>query len=267
MNKSSQTGLVISIVLAVAVSLVLGTMAGGVMASSHARRPSGPTVENVPEGFEQGISLTVDGEEWYLAGPPLEDPAEADGAPEQDVPGHWWRVTSTGEDGVERLRGLHYNLFPHPVIADLDIDVPPPLDIDERDDAAGGWASEIGRPGWDTDDFVPAADTEEDAELLYHADGIIEEYDEDRAEELAEKGYVHYHELVHEETGEEHPEKVVWLKHTAVTSFWFDGGPPFAPDFYEGREAEYPYRVDPGIDYDFLPNWDDVYDPEDAYEF
>ena len=60
MNKSSQTGLVISIVLAVAVSLVLGTMAGGVMASSHARRPSGPTVENVPEGFEQGISLTVD---------------------------------------------------------------------------------------------------------------------------------------------------------------------------------------------------------------
>lgn len=237
----------------------------GVLKAAAQPAAATPVADRVPDAFEQGLTVEIDGEDWYFNGPPLEDPEEADGAPEQDVPGHWWNVTARGPDGAERVRGKHYNLFPHPVIADLDIDVPPPLDIDDRDAAAGGWASEVGTAGDDTDDFEGAADPVEEAELLYHADGIIEEYDADRADELAKKGYVHYHEFTHVETGEHHPTKVVWLKHTARSSFWFDGGPPFASDFYDDEE-DYPYRVDPGVDFDFLPNWNDEYDPDGPFD-
>ena len=64
---------------------------------------------------------------------------------------------------------------------------------------------------------------------------------------LLKKQYVHYHELVSVDDGELHPNKVVWLKHTARTSFTFDGG-PHADDME-------PHEVTPGIDYEFLPNY------------
>ena len=53
------------------------------------------------------------------------------------------------------------------------------------------------------------------------------------------------------DTLEEHPTKVVWLKHTAVSFFNFDGGP--RPDLA--------HEVSPGIDYDFIPNGFMPYNP------
>lgn len=89
----------------------------------------------------------------------------------------------------------------------------------------------------------------------------------EKAEEYAEKGYIHYHELVsvelvndsiengepQPEEYEFHPDKIVWLRHTAETSFTLDGGP--MPDMVA-------HEVTPGIDYEFMPNWDEPYTGE-----
>lgn len=80
--------------------------------------------------------------------------------------------------------------------------------------------------------------------LLFKVDGIIAPWTPEISEKMAARGYVHYHELVRSSVGE-HPYLVVWLKHTAVRSFNFDGGS--RPDL--GHE------VTPGIDYDFMPNY------------
>jgi len=93
----------------------------------------------------------------------------------------------------------------------------------------------------------------EDGELLYTVVGIIDEWTEAKAERYAERGYVHYHELVSVDEGELHPEKVVWLKHKARTSFTLDGGPH--PEM-AGHE------VTPGTDYNFLPNYMQPYPGE-----
>ena len=62
---------------------------------------------------------------------------------------------------------------------------------------------------------------------------------------MADRGYVHYHELVHTDTMEEHETYVVWLKHTAMSSFTFAPMPmPMAM-----------HDVTPGIDYNFMPNY------------
>jgi hypothetical protein len=50
---------------------------------------------------------------------------------------------------------------------------------------------------------------------------------------------------------EKHPTKVVWLKHTAVSSFNFDHGP----------HPEFAHDVSPGIDYEFMPNGFKPYSP------
>ena len=83
-----------------------------------------------------------------------------------------------------------------------------------------------------------------DGELLFVVDAIIDEWTPDKAAAYAERGYVHYHEFRSVADGTLHPTKVAWLKHTARTSFYFDGGP----------HPEHPYGVTPGVDYDFLPN-------------
>ena len=72
-----------------------------------------------------------------------------------------------------------------------------------------------------------------------------------RAQRMAARGYVHYHELLNVDTGEAHPTKVGWFKHTARTSFTRDGGP--APDLE--------HEVTPGIDFNFIPNWATPYNP------
>ncbi|MBQ0721743.1 MAG: hypothetical protein KBT89_16260, partial [Gammaproteobacteria bacterium] len=68
-----------------------------------------------------------------------------------------------------------------------------------------------------------------------------------KAEQYYKKGFVHYHEFVNVKDGELHPDKVVWLKHTAVTRFTLDGGPG-APN------PPYEHEVMPGIDFKFPNN-------------
>jgi hypothetical protein len=43
--------------------------------------------------------------------------------------------------------------------------------------------------------------------------------------------------------GMPHPTKVVWLNHTARTSFTLDGGPM----------PRFAHSVSPGVDYEFIP--------------
>ena len=90
-----------------------------------------------------------------------------------------------------------------------------------------------------------------DGAFLYKVDGIIDEWTLEKADEYQGRGFIHYHELRSVFDGSHHPTKVVWLKHTAVASFYFDAGP----------HPEFSHDVSPGVDYDFMPNWDMPYMP------
>jgi len=90
-----------------------------------------------------------------------------------------------------------------------------------------------------------------DGELLYIVHAIIDTWAEEKAERYAGRGYIHYHELVKVSDGTLHPSKVVWLKHTARTSFTLDGGP----------HPELGHDVTPGVDYEFIPNGMMPYSP------
>jgi selenium-binding protein 1 len=105
----------------------------------------------------------------------------------------------------------------------------------------------FGMPRWWSSD-VP------DGELLYVVHGIIDTWSEEKAEQYAARGYVHYHELLSAVDGSEHLSKVVWLKHTARTSFTLNGGP----------HSEYYHEVTPGVDFDFIPIGSDPYPPLDG---
>lgn len=90
-----------------------------------------------------------------------------------------------------------------------------------------------------------------DGALLYIAQIIIDEWTPEKAEMYAARGYVHYHEFLSADTGEPHPTKVGWFKHIARTSFTLDGGP--GSPFY--------HSVTPGVDFEFIPNWENPYNP------
>jgi hypothetical protein len=90
-----------------------------------------------------------------------------------------------------------------------------------------------------------------DGELLFMVHGIIDTWSLEKAEAYAEMGYVHRHELVNAD-GQLHPSKVLWLKHTARTSFTLDGGPHPPHD---------PPTITPGVAYNFMPNWSMPYVP------
>ena len=100
----------------------------------------------------------------------------------------------------------------------------------------------FGAPQWWTSDAPNDA-------YLFTVHGIIDTWSPEKAASYASRGYVHYHELLKVEGGAEHPTKVVWLKHTARTSFNLDGGP----------HPEYGHEVTPGVDYDFIPMGFDPY--------
>jgi selenium-binding protein 1 len=161
------------------------------------------TVAAGAAGFERGIILEVDGEDYYFEG--------VDDAPggAYDLPGNAWN-----QAGPRKVVGKHINTGPF---------------------GAESW--------WATD--------EPDGVYLFKVDGIIDEWTMEKAEEYQSRGYVHYHELRAVAGGAHHPTKVAWLKHTAVGSFYFDGGP----------HPEFAHDVSPGIDYDFMPNWDMPYMP------
>lgn len=95
------------------------------------------------------------------------------------------------------------------------------------------------------------ASGEEDGALLYKVKAIIDEWSDEKAMSYRSKGYVHYHELVSVRTGMHHLTKVVWLKHTAVKSFYLDGGP----------HPELGHAVSPGLDDEFIPNGSMPYMP------
>lgn len=90
-----------------------------------------------------------------------------------------------------------------------------------------------------------------DGALLYVVNAKIDTWSAEKATMYKAMGYVHYHELVSVADGSMHPDKVVWLKHIAVTSFTLDGGP--APDFS--------HSVVPGVDSGFVPNGAMPYSP------
>jgi len=123
-----------------------------------------------------------------------------------DIPGHTWVQTKDRY----RVVGRHYNVGPP---------MAPP-----------------GTPWW--------ASGEPYGVMLFVVHGIIAPWSMEIGEKMAAKGYVHYHELV-DEMGNHHPDLVVWLKHNAVRSFYFDGGP----------HPELAHDVKPGVDYEFIPNW------------
>ena len=156
-----------------------------------------PASSTSAQDFQHGIMIDLDGEYYYLAGPP-DGP---DGA--TDIPGHSW--ISVGND---QLMGRHYNTGPF--------------------DAASWWAT-----------------GEEDGILLYSVHGIIDMWTPEKAEFYQSRGFVHYHELVSVDDGQEHPSKVLWLRHFGATNFYFDGGP----------HPELAHDVSRGIDRDFIPNW------------
>jgi hypothetical protein len=99
-----------------------------------------------------------------------------------------------------------------------------------------------GAPSWWSSDAP-------DSELLYVVKGQIDTWTPEKAARYAAQGYVHYHHIVRVSDGSLHPTKVVWLKHTARTRFNLDGGP----------HPEAAHEVTPGVDYEFIPNWDTPY--------
>lgn len=91
-----------------------------------------------------------------------------------------------------------------------------------------------------------------DGAYLYKVHGIIDVWTAEKAAFYASRGYVHYHELITVSGGVLHPSKVVWLRHTARTTFTLDGGP---------HPPAIGIQVTPGVHYEFLPNWDVPYSP------
>lgn len=103
----------------------------------------------------------------------------------------------------------------------------------------------FGKPQWWSSDA-------DDGAFLWKVKGIIDTWSPEKAEDYASRGYVHYHELVLvSDKTILHPTKVVWLKHTAVSSFNFDRGP----------HPELGHEVTPGVDYEFIPNGFMPYSP------
>lgn len=90
-----------------------------------------------------------------------------------------------------------------------------------------------------------------DGALLFTVEAAIDTWSAEKAEAYIGKGFVHYHELVNA-AGDDHPEKVLWLKHAAVGEFNFDGGPM----------AALGHKVRRGIDLAFMPNASMPYSPE-----
>lgn len=99
----------------------------------------------------------------------------------------------------------------------------------------------FGAPNWWSSDA-------DDGDYLYIVHGKIDIWTPELAQEYADKGYVHKHEFVKVSDGTLHPTKVIWLKHTAVTSFTLDGGPG-APN------PPYEHWVTPGVDLEFPNNY------------
>lgn len=104
----------------------------------------------------------------------------------------------------------------------------------------------FGMPNWWSSDA-------DNGQLLYLVKAKIDTWSPMKATMYAQRGFVHYHELVRaDDVTVYHPTKVVWLKHVAVDSFNLDGGP----------HPEYGHEVTPGVDREFIPNGMMPYNPD-----
>ncbi|MFK8017105.1 MAG: hypothetical protein AB8G17_16905 [Gammaproteobacteria bacterium] len=178
-------------------------------------------------GFTHRIEIFLDNKTWYFAGPELELNFAQKGQP-QDVPGHCW---SPARDvgSSKHFIGKHHNTGP------LAMNGPPRF-----------WSSDA-----------------EDHQQLYWVDVLISEWSPRIAQSRMLQGYVHYHELVQKDDGCLHPDKVVWMRHSAVRAFTFDRGPPQTrPDGRPFRPRNVGHQVLPGVDPNFPPNYDIPYIPE-----
>jgi hypothetical protein len=195
MKKSIMVGLV---------GLIITVLVLGSFSNVAAKKATAWDKDISNSGFEHGLAVEIDGEEYYFKGP-------GSIAGEVDVPGHTWK-----QAGPNKVLGKHYNVGPTPTVSSM-------------------------TPWWATNEDYGAQ--------LYHVDGIIDvppdELSEARENKLKKKGYVHVHEFV-DGNGNELEDYVIYLKHTAVRKFHFNGG-PMAP----GSN----HMVTPGVDYNFIPNW------------
>ncbi len=179
-------------------------------------------------GFTHRMEIFIDNKTWYFAGTELELNFAQRGQP-QDVPGHCW---SPARDlgSAKHFIGKHHNTGP----------------LVKGGPGARFWSSDA-----------------EDHQQLYWVDVLISTWTPKTAQARMLQGYVHYHELVQKDDGCLHPELVVWMRHSALRSFTFDGGPPQTrPDGRPFRPRNVGHEVLPGVDTNFPPNYDKPYLPE-----
>lgn len=106
----------------------------------------------------------------------------------------------------------------------------------------------LGAPSW-------WATGEPDGELLYIVQAQVDTWSERKLAFYRRQGFVHYHHLVTTDTNRPHPTKVLWMRHFAVRSFYFDGGPrPWLA-----------HQVQPGLDRDYQPNAKFRYPPKEEF--
>lgn len=163
-------------------------------------------------------------------------------------------------DEASSLKSAHNNKgFVHGIMVDIDgedyyFDGAPDgangaFDIPGHDWVQAGPKKVVGKH-YNTGPFGAAnwwSSDADDGALLYKVDCIIDTWSLEKAEAYYERGYVHYHEFISVADGTLHPNKVGWLKHTAVTSFTLDGGPG-------GPNPPYEHYVTPGVDPGFPNN-------------
>ncbi|MEL7451021.1 MAG: hypothetical protein AAFN78_17535 [Pseudomonadota bacterium] len=178
-------------------------------------------------GFTHRLEVFVDNRLWYFLGPELELNFAQRGQA-QDVPGHCW-APARDVGGAKHFIGKHFNTGP------LAMGGPPRF-----------WSSDA-----------------EDHQQLYWVDVLISPWSPEIAQRRLLQGYVHYHELIQKDDGCQHPTLVVWMRHSALRAFTFDGGPPRTrPDGRPFRPRNVGHQVMPGVDTNFPPNYDMPYLPE-----
>lgn len=181
------------------------------------------------EGFTHRIQVRLNGSFWYLLAPELQLPTTpAQAGQSQDLPGHCWKL-GFPIGNKPRLFGKHFNTGP----------------------LAGGSAPRF----WSS--------TAGSHQQLFWVDLVVSRWSPRIALEMAQGGYVHYHELIKVGEGCVHPRLVAWFRHSAIEKFSFDGGPPpVLPSGTLFRPRNVPHDVQPGIDHNFPPNYDIPYKPE-----
>lgn len=136
------------------------------------------------------------------------------------------------QEPVIEYEGVEYNLAGPPFLKDI----PGHYWNVNGDHIAGLHFNEGPMPNFWASDI-------EDGALLYKVDGIIG-YNDGSMVPL-QPGYIHWHEFVPVDGDSDYdPDIGVFLKHTAVDFFFFEGGP----------HPENAHWVEPGIDYNFIPN-------------